>query len=103
MGGCQSYGPFLGTLNIRCRIRTPKGTLIWTTTHMGILLVIIHASVLALQSFGSVLDPKKDKSLLQLGTLKGTSIRRTLHCGLGPGALEALSWGGWGLGFRFSG
>ena len=20
MGGCQSYGPFLGTLNIRCRI-----------------------------------------------------------------------------------
>ena len=20
MGGCQTYGPFLGTLNIRCRI-----------------------------------------------------------------------------------
>ena len=20
MGGCQNYGPFLGTLNIRCRI-----------------------------------------------------------------------------------
>ena len=26
MGGCQNYGPFLGTLNIRCRIilRTHK-------------------------------------------------------------------------------
>ena len=26
MGGCQNYGPFLGTLNTRCRsiIRTPK-------------------------------------------------------------------------------
>ena len=36
MGGCQNYGPFLGTLNIRCRIiiRTQKGTLILTTTHI---------------------------------------------------------------------
>ena len=36
MGGCQNYGSFLGTLNIRCRIivRTQKGTLILTTTHM---------------------------------------------------------------------
>ena len=30
MGSCQNYGPFLGTLNIRCRIiiRTQKGTII---------------------------------------------------------------------------
>ena len=36
MGGCQNYGPFLGTLNIRCRIiiGTQKGTIILTTTHM---------------------------------------------------------------------
>ena len=36
MGGCQNYGPFLGTLNIRCRIiiRTQKGTLILIPTHM---------------------------------------------------------------------
>ena len=36
MGSCQNQGPFLGTLNIRCRIiiRTQKGTLILTTTHM---------------------------------------------------------------------
>ena len=42
MGSCQNYGPFLGTLNIRCRIiiRDPKGTIIWTTTHFsrGIML-----------------------------------------------------------------
>ena len=38
MGGCQNYGPFLGTLNIRCRIllRTHKGTIILTTTHMAL-------------------------------------------------------------------
>ena len=36
MGGCQNYGPLLGTLTIRCRIiiRTQKGTLRLTTTHM---------------------------------------------------------------------
>ena len=37
MGSCQNYGPFLGTLIIRCRtiLKTPKGTIILTTTHMG--------------------------------------------------------------------
>ena len=36
MGGCQSYGPLLGTLNIRGRIMigTQKGTIILTTTQM---------------------------------------------------------------------
>ena len=36
MGSCQNCGPFLGTLNIRCRILigTPKGTIILTTTHI---------------------------------------------------------------------
>ena len=36
MGGCQNYGPFLGFLNIRCRIiiRIQKGTIILTTTHV---------------------------------------------------------------------
>ena len=34
MGGWQNYGPFLGTLNIRCRIiiETQKGTIILTST-----------------------------------------------------------------------
>ena len=36
MGGCQNYGPFLGTLNNRCRIiiGTQTGTIILTTTHI---------------------------------------------------------------------
>ena len=36
MGGCQNYGPFLGTLNIRDRIiiGTQKGTIILTTNHI---------------------------------------------------------------------
>ena len=37
MGGWQNYGPFLGTLNMRCRIiiGIQNGTIILTTTHMG--------------------------------------------------------------------
>ena len=36
VGGCQNYGPFLGTIKNRCRIilRTQKGTIILTTTHV---------------------------------------------------------------------
>ena len=36
MGGCQNYGPFLGTPDNRCRtiIMRDKGTLILTTTQM---------------------------------------------------------------------
>ena len=43
MGSCQNYGPCLGTLNTRCRtiVRTQKGTLILTTTHMGMLRIDI--------------------------------------------------------------
>ena len=38
MGGCQNYGPILSPLNTRCRIilRTQKGTIILTTTHISI-------------------------------------------------------------------
>ena len=38
MGGCQNYGPFLGTLDIRCRIQ--KGTVILTTAHICIYMYI---------------------------------------------------------------
>ena len=36
VGGCQNDGPFLDTLNTRCRILigTQKGTIILTTTHV---------------------------------------------------------------------
>ena len=39
MGSFKNYGPFLATLNIRCRIiiRTQKGTIILTTTHIVII------------------------------------------------------------------
>ena len=39
MGSCQNYGPFLGTLNNRCRIiiGTRKGTIILTTTHIPVV------------------------------------------------------------------
>ena len=42
MGGCQNSGPFLGTLNIRCRIMIgiQKGTIILTTAHMYIYIYI---------------------------------------------------------------
>ena len=38
MGGCENYGPSLGTLNIRCRILigVQKQTIILATAHMGI-------------------------------------------------------------------
>ena len=38
MGGCQNYGPFLGTLTIRCRIiiGIQKGAIILTTTHIAV-------------------------------------------------------------------
>ena len=36
LGGCQTHGPFLGTLNTRCRIiiMSQKGALILTTTRL---------------------------------------------------------------------
>ena len=39
MSGYQNYGPFLGTLNIRGRIiiGIQKGTIILTTTYMGVI------------------------------------------------------------------
>ena len=39
IGWLSNYGPFLGTLNIRFRIitSTQKGTLILTTTHLGLI------------------------------------------------------------------
>ena len=38
MGGCQNYGPFLGTLDSRYRIiiGIQKGTIILTTSHEGL-------------------------------------------------------------------
>ena len=36
MAGCQNYGPFLGTLNVRCRVIIAiQKRIILTTTHIG--------------------------------------------------------------------
>ena len=42
MGGCQNYGPFLGTLNFRCLILIgiQNGTIILTTTHKYVYIYI---------------------------------------------------------------
>ena len=42
MGGCQKYGPFLGTLNIRGRIiiGIQQGIIILTTTHIYVEIYI---------------------------------------------------------------
>ena len=40
LGGCQNYGPFLGTLNIRCRIIIGilNRTIILTSTQLSSIL-----------------------------------------------------------------
>ena len=60
MGGCQNYGPLLGTLNIRCRIRIgiQKGTIILTTTH--IRFPKISCTFLGIPSPKSYPQPQKD-------------------------------------------
>ena len=47
VGGCQNYGPLLGTLNVRCRTiqGTQKGTIILTTTHVRIRAHIVQYSM----------------------------------------------------------
>ena len=56
MGGCQNYGPFLGTLNIWCGIiiGIQKGTIILTTTRMlrnHQLLGVPQSQLLCLKDF----------------------------------------------------
>ena len=60
MGGYQNSGPFLGTLNIRCRIivGTQKRAIILTTTHMLQYIVLrLLKSNPELQAMTGSLDP----------------------------------------------
>ena len=45
MGGCQNYDPFLGTLNVRCRIIIGilKGAIILTTSHV-LCVIMMHCN-----------------------------------------------------------
>ena len=66
MGGCQNYGPFLGTLNNRCRIiiGTQKGTIILTTTHnVEVPAKAMNARMLTIHLFGFRIMRKPDNSL----------------------------------------
>ena len=65
MGGCQNYGPFLGTLNIRYRIaiRIQKGAIILTTAHIYIYIYMIPSKSRYITTMES--GPKKH-------TTKGT-------------------------------
>ena len=60
MGGCQNYGPFWGTLNIRCRIilGIQKGTIILTTTHIKLKVWSLDLQLqdLSLQVQGLMLE-----------------------------------------------
>ena len=50
MGSCQNSGPFLGTLNNRCRIirGTQKGTIILTAIHMMMYCLLTTGSLVDL-------------------------------------------------------
>ena len=43
--GCRNHGPLVGPLNTRCRtiLRTPKGTIILTTTHIPAFWSLLHS------------------------------------------------------------
>ena len=86
MGGCQNYGPFLGILNIRCRIimGIQKGTIILTTTHMGTVITSPLSLVVAVSGWGvrSVRFPSEE-------SLGGLGFR-----------VWSLGFRFWGLGFR---
>ena len=74
LGSCQNYGPFLGTLNNRCRIiiGTQKRTLILTTTHM---LKTLHPELAAFRETWSSRHPTNPQgnflSLKESGYYRG--------------------------------
>ena len=68
MDGCQNYGPFLGTLNITCRIIVgiQKRTILLTTTHMGSQSLFWTPA----QSIIPTLGPKAYNNYATLGYLE---------------------------------
>ena len=100
MGGCQNYGPFLGTLNIRGRIilGTQKGTIILTTTHITPVYTLLYYS-----SFHSIfhypsITPVGDVDCRSKGSgrgIWGPQIRGTI---LGVPIIRTIVF--WGLYIR---
>ena len=87
LGSCQNRGPFLGTLNSRCRIilGTQKGTIIVTTTHLG---------------FGFASQPKTVRMQVNL-ILAMLTQEKGCRCGGGGGGGRGGGDGGGGGGCRF--
>ena len=86
MGSCQNYGPFLGTLNIRCRIiiRTQTGTRIFTTNQMNKSSLITRKSMacigLSSNSLGILQAAEIRPCDLSLATGKNATVASVGHC-----------------------
>ena len=81
IGGSQNYGPLLGAPNTRCHtlIRTQKGTIILTTTHIMNLYLYLHLYLYPLlDSNRKNVHPQK-KALLSMlpksSSRSGTGIK----------------------------
>ena len=83
MGGRQNYDPFLGTLNIRCRIviGTQKRTIILTTTHV---------------------TPNPNHRGGKFNVLQ-TFLTEKGHCPEGPRTLRVGGWGAGGAWITYKG
>ena len=100
-GGCQNSGPFLGTLNIRCRIiiGTQKGTIILTTTQyaLGQSFVCRYLGSFGPQSHENLPSGRRHHLPLMLGFQRSSPSLRRL---LGAWGHRFGIWGLGGLGLR---
>ena len=89
MGGCQNYGPFLGTLNIKCRsiIRIPKRDHNFDNHHIGILFPYSLCT-------SSTMISRNLALLLLLVAAPGCNLARNWGGGSGAQNLDQPSHGG---------
>ena len=93
MGGCQNYVPFLGTLDIKCRIiaynRDPKWTIMLTTTHVMDLCITWHCEAPPRKWFPLFLAINRQVQALQDSpSYFGLLCRRSLGVLGGSGGLS---------------
>ena len=91
VGGCQNYGPILGTLSNRCRIitGTQKGTIILTTTHVYVYVYVYvrHIHIHTVVSCSQEAIDKQGSKLAKTICFEGLSCKPQSECHLGPGGL----------------
>ena len=85
----SDYGPFLGTLNINCRIitGTQKGTIILTGTHMSQVCEL--QEVASCRNIGTLEITEKLSPLLTFNLIKFLMMRAC--CGFLSGILQGQS------------